>query len=89
MLAYIVVSAVYSITESGFRSPQPMSVFLLLAIFSASGIAVGLIGREKAKSSVSSAGRKCTADVIDELLPNTESAYTNWPVFAKGVREQS
>jgi len=47
MLAYIVVSAVYSITEAGFRSPQPMWVFLLLAIFSASGVAAGLIGGDR------------------------------------------
>jgi hypothetical protein len=47
MLAYIVVSAVYSITESGFRSLQPMWIFLLLAIFNASGVVAGLIGGDR------------------------------------------
>ena len=42
MLAYVIVSAVYSITEAGFRSPDPMWIFLLWAIVSSSGITTGI-----------------------------------------------
>jgi len=42
MLAYVIVSAIYSITEAGFRSPDPMWIFLLWAIVSSSGITTGI-----------------------------------------------
>ena len=54
LLGYLLVAAFYSITEAGFRSPTYMQVFLLLAIFSATGVSAGFIGREKAKVPVSS-----------------------------------
>ena len=41
-LAYIMVSAVYSITEAGFRPLDPIWVFLLLAIVTSSAIMAGL-----------------------------------------------
>ena len=69
MLGYIVVAAFYSITEAGFRSPQPIMFFLLLAIFSAGGVIAGLIGREEVVIPVSSTGQRCTASTVDELLP--------------------
>lgn len=47
MLAYVIVAAVYSITESGFGSPHPMWFFLLLAIGGATGVSAGLFDREK------------------------------------------
>jgi hypothetical protein len=40
-LAYIIVSALYSITEAGFRSLDPIWVFLLLAIVSSTGVIAG------------------------------------------------
>ncbi len=89
MLGYIAVCAVNNITESGFREPQYMQVFLLLAISSASGLAAGLIGREKTKIPVSGTGQRCPSDPIDGLLPAAETAYPNWPVLSKSVREQS
>jgi exopolysaccharide production protein ExoQ len=46
MLAFIIASAFYSITEAGFRMLDLIWTFLLLAIFSASGIAAGLFGSE-------------------------------------------
>jgi len=46
LLAYLAVGAVYSITEAGFRFMCPSWIFLLLAVFSASGIAGGLVGRK-------------------------------------------
>lgn len=89
ILGYIVVSAFYSITESGFREPQYMQIFLLLAIFSASGVAAGLIGREKAKILGSSTGQRYPSDAIEELLPGTETVYANRPVLGTSVWEQS
>ncbi len=44
MLAYIIASAFYSVTEAGFRMTYLMWIFLLLAIFSAGGIAAGGFG---------------------------------------------
>jgi len=43
MLAYIVISSVYSITEAGFRSPDPIWIFLLLAIVSSTAISSGVV----------------------------------------------
>lgn len=74
MLAYVLASAVYSVTESGFRLLNPMWVFFLLATFTASGVACGLIGRENAKPVVSSAGEICAGYAIDELVPKTADA---------------
>jgi O-antigen ligase len=57
-LAYVIVSAVYSVTEAGFRSPNPMWILMLLAVVSSTGIAAGPFGdrvtRERAHSSNSS-----------------------------------
>lgn len=41
MLAYIIPTSVYCITEAGFRMLDPIWIFLLLAVVSASGIAAG------------------------------------------------
>jgi len=41
MLAYVIISPVYAITEAGFRSPDPMWIFLLLAIISSTAITAG------------------------------------------------
>jgi exopolysaccharide production protein ExoQ len=49
-LAYIMVAAIYSITEAGFRMMFPMWIFLLLAVVGSNGVAVGFLGsrtREK------------------------------------------
>lgn len=39
MLAYVTASAVYSVTEAGFRMLDPIWIFLLLAVVASSGIA--------------------------------------------------
>ncbi|HLY40584.1 MAG TPA: O-antigen ligase family protein [Terracidiphilus sp.] len=49
-LTYIIVSAIYSITEAGFRMQDPMWIFLLLAEVGASGVVFGVLGGEAAKS---------------------------------------
>jgi exopolysaccharide production protein ExoQ len=46
MLAYIISCFFYNFTEAGFRMVSLMWLFLLLAIVSASGITVGILGSE-------------------------------------------
>jgi exopolysaccharide production protein ExoQ len=41
MIAYVATGTFYSITEAGFRMLTPSWIFLLLAVVSASGVAVG------------------------------------------------
>ena len=43
MLAYIVVAPIYSITEAGFRSPDPIWIFLLLAMVGSTSISSGVV----------------------------------------------
>lgn len=60
MLAYIVAGSVYSLAEAGFRTLNPMWIFLLLAIVSASGVATGFFrgkAREKLAVSADKGGR--------------------------------
>jgi exopolysaccharide production protein ExoQ len=45
MLAYIITGAIYSVTEAGFRTMNPMWIFLLLAVVSVSGASAGVFGR--------------------------------------------
>ena len=66
-LAYVLVSAVYSITEAGFRSLDPIWAFLLLAIVTSTGVTAGIV-REP-----------LTRERVD--FPNSSSianAETNW-----------
>jgi exopolysaccharide production protein ExoQ len=44
LLAYIIVTAFYNITEAGFRMLDPMWIFLLLAIVAASSASRGSLG---------------------------------------------
>jgi len=74
-VGFVFVSAFYGIAEAGFRSLSFMQVSLLLTIFSASGVAAGLAGRERTNIPVSSSGQSYTAETIDELLPKTKTAY--------------
>jgi O-antigen ligase len=46
MLAYIIASVAYSFTEAGFRMLDPMWIFLLLAIFSSTGVVAGFFRSE-------------------------------------------
>jgi hypothetical protein len=64
-LAYIIASAVYSITEAGFRSLDPVWAFLLLAIMTSTGVTTGII-REPV------AGERLTSP------PSVASAERNW-----------
>jgi hypothetical protein len=69
LLAYIIVTAFYNITEAGFRMLDPMWIFLLLAIVSSSTFAAELPG---SKSRKVLASRDATANgthVSNELSP--------------------
>ena len=56
MVAYIVTSAFYNITEAGFRELDIVWFFFLLAVIGASGVVAGLF---RENHSVPSIGRKC------------------------------
>jgi exopolysaccharide production protein ExoQ len=73
ILSYILTSAFYSITETGFRVLGPSWIFLLLAVVAGSGVAVGLIGgRTRKTPSGDSADR---AHGGDQPIPETEMPY--------------
>jgi len=59
-LAYVIVSAVYSITEAGFRSPDPMWIFLLLASVSSSAAISGFF-RERVRLEFADSGSAAAA----------------------------
>jgi O-antigen ligase len=74
-LAYIIVSAVYSITEAGFRLLDPVWIFLLLAIVSASGVAAGLFGGGKPKFPASRGGTASRTADLNKLIQEKETVY--------------
>jgi exopolysaccharide production protein ExoQ len=49
-LAYVISGAVYNITEAGFRTLNPMWVFLLLAIVTSNCASAGLFGNIRMKT---------------------------------------
>jgi exopolysaccharide production protein ExoQ len=49
LLAYIVISPVYSITEAGFRSLDPIWTFFLLAMVSSTSISSGVVWESMAR----------------------------------------
>jgi exopolysaccharide production protein ExoQ len=51
MLAYLVAGTIYNITECGFRTLNPMWIFILFAVVSVSGVKAGLFGSEPADRS--------------------------------------
>jgi len=77
ILAYIATSALYSITEVGFRVLTPSWIFLLLAVVSANGVAAGLFGREKPESFASRGGAVSGTPASNELILQEEAAYAN------------
>ena len=72
-LAFVAVGMVYNVTEAGFRMLNPAWIFLLLAIVSASGVAVGFFGSEKPKSSVSRNGTLSGTAVSNKIVPEWET----------------
>jgi exopolysaccharide production protein ExoQ len=78
MLAYIIVSAVYSITEAGFQSPHPMWIFLLLGVFGASGITASFFGG-KAPKILASRARPTSRTPANEPVQERETVYAAGP----------
>jgi O-antigen ligase len=76
MLAYIIAAAVYSITEAGFRMLDPIWIFLLLALVSASGVAAGLFGGRAPKILASRGGTASRTAALSELIPERETVYS-------------
>ena len=50
MVSYVVVAVAYNITEAGFRLMDAMWIFLLLAIYGATGILAGYYGEPSKES---------------------------------------
>jgi exopolysaccharide production protein ExoQ len=86
MLAYITSTAVYSITEAGFRMLDPIWIFLLLAIISASGVAAGLSAEVPQDFVVSRggtpssglAGNKPIPEKAASTAPGPDSPDSKW-----------
>ena len=72
-LAYIMVSAVYSITEAGFRPLDPIWAFLLLAIVMSTGITTGIVREPVARRRLNAPGSLAIANVT------TGSAHISRP----------
>ena len=92
-LAYVMVSAVYSITEAGFRSLDPIWAFLLLAIVASTGVTTGVVrdplkeGRLNFPSSSSNASAEINWS-YPIPQPTKENAQVSKP-SAKSVRWSS
>jgi exopolysaccharide production protein ExoQ len=71
MLAYLATAAFYSITEAGFRMLMPMWIFLLLAIFTSTGVVRGYISSTEPRlRRVRATGR---SDYTPSQIPATGS----------------
>lgn len=76
MLAYIIATAVYSITEAGFRMMDPIWIFLLLAIVSSNGVVVGVFGGETSRRLASRNGARERSIATAELNRAPGIAFT-------------
>ena|ERR1700733_1739586 len=72
MLALIVTSAFYSISEVGFRVLTPSWIFLLIAVVFASGFAAGLIGEGKPRNAAWRVRIASRTDAMTKLLSESE-----------------
>jgi exopolysaccharide production protein ExoQ len=76
MLAYIIASIFYSITEAGFRTLNPIWIFLLLAIVSARGVTAGLFSGKRSKIRSLKSDRKARTTGSDELSRSGAAVYS-------------
>jgi len=76
MIAYIIVSAFYNITEAGFRSLDLSWIFLLLAIISASGVAMGVIEGQALRNRDSRGSGEKVKSASNKPLPIKATAWT-------------
>jgi exopolysaccharide production protein ExoQ len=77
ILAYIIASAVYSMTEAGFRMMGPIWIFLLLAGACASGIAGGHIKRDEPRVSGLPGRRARRISHSGRPAPESETVYAH------------
>ncbi|MGD0214393.1 MAG: O-antigen ligase family protein [Terriglobales bacterium] len=75
MLAYIVAAAVYSITEAGFRMLDPIWIFLLLAVVSASGVVTGVFVDGSPRSLVLRGRNTTENSATNGSVPERETVY--------------
>ncbi len=77
MLAYITTSAVYGITEAGFRMLDPIWIFLLLAVVTASGVAAGLFGGKAPRILTTHGGAADRRPAGNKFIPEREAVTTS------------
>ena len=70
-LAYVMAAIFYDLTEAGFRSLNPMWMFLLLGIFTATGVKAGMVNLP--------ISRKRIGNVIPGLAATPANAISNSP----------
>jgi O-antigen ligase len=76
VLAYVIASAIYSVTEAGFRMLDPMWTFLLLAVISASGVTAGLFEYPAPKKLHSLSSRRGGSLATEGLIAKTGTVFT-------------
>lgn len=76
LLAYVVVEAIYGITEAAFRIMIPSWIFFLLAIVSATGVSAGLFQGKKPKILAARGCGASRSDAINALIPEGVTVYT-------------
>ena len=75
MLAYIVAASVYSITEAGFRSLDPIWIFLLLAVVSARSVVAGIFVDEAPRNLAPRGRTETKTSATNEPAPERETVY--------------
>lgn len=83
-LAYIATSAIYNITEAGFRILTPVWIFLLLAVVSASGVDAGLFGGQPSETTPPRGATPSKAPSRKKLTPRGETVLTPQRSLALG-----
>jgi hypothetical protein len=75
ILAYIATGIIYNVTEAGFRELNLCWIFLLLGVFSGSGVAAGFLRCGKPKIPASRGSTASRTDATNKLAPESETMY--------------
>jgi O-antigen ligase len=89
MMAYIIIFAFYNITEAGFRTVGTSWVFLLLAIFSASGITSGRLVDDAFRPRNLKPGPITATTAPKKLMPQGKAICTTLTPIACGTCSDS